>query len=149
MSLRTSPTAERAVAGGDCKVQGPLVSECPRFQRPTAPTHGLSVIVPSVCHCNVCSATRAEWSCRSWWTVVSCWQPSKNSSTKAAMHTQLSSHNCHNNILLVTRHDSIIQEGGVDVVAVADSNVFLAITEQHPALWMLIRVLCDIPMCLP
>jgi hypothetical protein len=46
MHIRTSPNAERAVAGGDCGVQGPLVSECPRFQRPAATTHGLSVLTP-------------------------------------------------------------------------------------------------------
>ena len=44
MHLRASPTVERAVAGGDCGVQGLLVSESTRFQRPTAPKHGLSVL---------------------------------------------------------------------------------------------------------
>ena len=64
---------------------------------------------------------------------------------KAAAHTQLRSHSCHNTIF-VTRPDNIIQEGGVDVVTLADSNVFLTITEQSPVLWMFIRILYDIPM---
>jgi hypothetical protein len=59
---------------------------------------------------------------------------------KAATHTQLSSHSCRNN-RFVTRLDNIIQEGGVDVVALADSNVFPTRTEQNLVLWMLIRIL--------
>ena len=44
---------------------------------------------------------------------------------------------------------NIFQEGGVDVVALADSNVFLTITEQNPMLWMFIRELYNIPMYIP
>ena len=47
---------------------------------------------------------------------------------------------------LVAIHDNIIQEGGVDVVALTYSNVLLTIPEQNPVLWMFIRILYDIPV---